>query len=82
MSGRRSLWREPLAWNVMAFMASSRWSSTAACLGWIPAIYLERGHSEAYGGSLLMVLNLTGFVRNVIAPTVRYRCTTSRRARL
>jgi CP family cyanate transporter-like MFS transporter len=80
MSGRRSLWREPLAWNVMAFMGLVT-LVFYGCLSWIRAIYLERALSEAYGGFLLMVLNLTGFVRNVIAPTVGYRCTTSRRAR-
>jgi CP family cyanate transporter-like MFS transporter len=66
---RRSLWRDGLAWNVMAFMGLVT-LIYYGCLSWIPAIYLERGLSEAYGGFLLMVMNITGFIGNVIAPTV------------
>jgi CP family cyanate transporter-like MFS transporter len=65
----RSLWRDPLAWNVMAFMGLVT-LLYYGCLSWLPAFYAERGLGEAEGGFLLMAMNITGFVGNLVAPTV------------
>jgi CP family cyanate transporter-like MFS transporter len=68
----RSLWRDRLAWNVMAFMGLVT-LIYYACLSWLPAIYTERGVDEAEAGFLLMVMNLTGLVGNLVAPTMAER---------
>jgi CP family cyanate transporter-like MFS transporter len=66
---QRSLWTDPLAWNVMAYMGLVT-LIYYACLSWLPQFYLDRGVSAAYAGFLLMVMNITGFVGNLVAPTV------------
>jgi CP family cyanate transporter-like MFS transporter len=67
-----SLWRDRLAWNVMAFMGLVT-LIYFACLSWLPAIYTGRGVDEAQAGLLLMVMNLTGLIGNLVAPTVAER---------
>ncbi|MCW2611465.1 MAG: major facilitator superfamily 1 [Cryptosporangiaceae bacterium] len=68
----RSLWRDALAWNVMAFMGLVT-LIYYACLSWLPAFYTDRGVDEAQAGFLLMVMNLTGLLGNLVAPTVAER---------
>jgi CP family cyanate transporter-like MFS transporter len=68
-AGGRSLWRDPLAWNVMAFMGLVT-LIYYGCLSWLPAVYAERGIGAAEAGFLLMVMNLTGLLGNLVAPTV------------
>jgi CP family cyanate transporter-like MFS transporter len=65
----RSLWSDPLAWNVMAFMGLVT-LIYYGCLSWLPAFYTDRGLSAAQAGFLLMVMNITGFVGNLVGPTV------------
>ena len=68
----RSLWRDALAWNVMAFMGLVT-LIYFACLSWLPAIYVDRGVDESEAGFLLMVMNLTGLVGNLVAPMMAER---------
>jgi CP family cyanate transporter-like MFS transporter len=44
-----------------------------ACLSWLPAIYVDRGVDESEAGFLLMVMNLTGLVGNLVAPMMAER---------
>jgi CP family cyanate transporter-like MFS transporter len=75
----RSLWRDRLAWNVMAFMGLVT-LIYYACLSWLPAIYTDRGVDEAEAGFLLMVMNLTGLIGNLAAPTMAERMRDQRTA--
>jgi CP family cyanate transporter-like MFS transporter len=68
----RSLWRDALAWNVMAFMGLVT-LIYFACLSWLPALYVDRGVDESEAGFLLMVMNLTGLVGNLVAPMMAER---------
>jgi CP family cyanate transporter-like MFS transporter len=75
----RSLWRDWLAWNVMAFMGLVTLIYFAV-LSWLPGIYIDRGVTEAHAGVLLMVMNVTGLIGNFVAPIVAERMRDQRAA--
>jgi CP family cyanate transporter-like MFS transporter len=75
----RSLWRDWLAWNVMAFMGLITLIYFAV-LSWLPGIYIDRGVTEARAGFLLMVMNVTGLIGNFVAPIVAERMRDQRAA--
>ena len=74
-----SLWRDWLAWNVMAFMGLVTLIYFAV-LSWLPGIYIDRGVTEANAGILLMVMNVTGLIGNFVAPIVAERMRDQRAA--
>jgi CP family cyanate transporter-like MFS transporter len=78
-SDARSLWRDWLAWNVMAFMGLVTLIYFAV-LSWLPGIYIDRGLTEGRAGFLLMVMNVTGLVGNFVAPIVAERMRDQRAA--
>ncbi|MGG8980341.1 MFS transporter, partial [Escherichia coli] len=47
----RGIWRSPLAWQVTLFLGTNS-LVYYAIIGWLPAILISRGHSEAQVGSL------------------------------
>ncbi|WMJ69256.1 MFS transporter [Stenotrophomonas sp. 24(2023)] len=65
------LWRSPLAWQVTLFLGLNSLLSYIA-IGWLPAMLVEAGHSQAQTGSLHGVLQLAIAVPGlVIGPLVR-----------
>jgi CP family cyanate transporter-like MFS transporter len=72
-----SLWRVPLAWQVMATMGLGSLVFYGE-LSWLPAIYRDRGLSDSAAGVLLSVLSLFGIVGNISAPLLAARCRNQR----
>ncbi|HLZ70780.1 MAG TPA: MFS transporter [Dehalococcoidia bacterium] len=72
------LWRVPLAWQLTFTMGLGSLVFYGE-LSWLPAIYRDRGLSDAQAGLLLSVLSLVGIVGNVAAPLLAVRLATQRR---
>jgi CP family cyanate transporter-like MFS transporter len=60
-------WRSGLAWGLVVVfgLQSMLYYGT---ISWLPAVYVERGWSEAAAGSLLALVNLVGLVVGVAVP--------------
>jgi MFS transporter, CP family, cyanate transporter len=67
-----SIWKKPLAWQVMLFMGFQSVSFYGP-LSWIPAIYHEHGVGAATAGYLLLVMSIVSMITNVVAPAVAAR---------
>ncbi len=71
------VWRIPLAWQLMLTMGLGSLIFYGE-LSWLPAIYRDRGLSDARAGLLLSVLSIVGIVGNVTAPLLAARRPTQR----
>jgi CP family cyanate transporter-like MFS transporter len=67
-----SIWKKPLAWQVMLFMGLQSVSFFGP-LSWIPAIYHDHGVGAAAAGYLLLVMSIVSMVSNVVAPAIAAR---------
>lgn len=68
----RSLYRDPLAWQVTLFMGLQSlifYSSVA----WLPTVYIDRGFSEGDAGLLFGIMNLVGLPASLVAPLLAGR---------
>lgn len=68
----RSLYHDPLAWQVTLFMGLQSlifYSSVA----WLPTLYIDRGFSEADAGLLFGIMNLVGLPASLVAPLLAGR---------
>jgi len=65
----RAPWREPLAWEVSAFMALSA-CGFYTMLAWFPSIVVSTGASEEYAGWMLFVYQIVGVVMSGVVPLV------------
>ncbi len=63
----KSMWRRPLAWQVMAYMGIGSLVFYGP-LSWLPEIYQSRGVSATTAGYLLLVMNFVGMVGALTAP--------------
>jgi MFS transporter, CP family, cyanate transporter len=63
----RAPWREPLAWEVSAFMALSA-CGFYTMLAWFPSIVVSTGASEEYAGWMLFVYQIVGVVMSGVIP--------------
>lgn len=72
-----SLWRNPIAWAVTAFMASQSfifYTFTA----WLPEVLVDRGMSANSAGAVLALGQVAGLVMSLLAPIVAGRFTDQR----
>ena len=68
----RGLWRDPLAWQVTAYMGLQ--SSLAYCVfGWFPSILQERGMSALDAGFMLSITVVFQLVTALTAPALATR---------
>jgi CP family cyanate transporter-like MFS transporter len=68
----RGLWRDPLAWQVTAYMGLQ--SSLAYCVfGWFPSILQERGMSALDAGFMLSITVVFQLVTALAAPALATR---------
>ncbi|MGH2947313.1 MAG: MFS transporter [Solirubrobacteraceae bacterium] len=70
--GGRSVWRQPLAWQVTLFMGLQSVLYYGP-LSWLPSIYRDHGVDAAAAGLLLMVMQLLSIVGSTIAPLLATR---------
>ncbi|HEY5357017.1 MAG TPA: MFS transporter [Streptosporangiaceae bacterium] len=70
--GPSSLWRQPLTWQVTAFMGLQSLSYYAA-LSWFPTLFRDRGASAVHAGTLLAIMNLGNAVTALLVPVLAHR---------
>ena len=63
----RGLWRDPLAWQVTAFMAQVS-TSFYSVLAWFPLIMRDRGETPASAGLLMAVMMMMQLVFSLACP--------------
>lgn len=66
------LWRDPLAWQVAAFMGLQSLGFYAVS-AWMPAVFVARGFDPVTAGWLLAVLSLFGLGGAMVAPVLAAR---------
>jgi CP family cyanate transporter-like MFS transporter len=78
---RSALWRNPLAWQVTAFMGlqSLTYYST---LSWFPTLFRDRGLSAVQAGTLLALMNLGNGATALLVPVLAHRFADQRRIAL
>nr|WP_308192929.1 MFS transporter [Mycobacterium sp. PSTR-4-N] len=72
-----SLWRNPIAWAVTAFMAAQSlifYTFTA----WLPEFLVDRGMTASSAGAVLALGQVAGLVMSLLAPIVAGRFTDQR----
>jgi MFS transporter, CP family, cyanate transporter len=67
-----ALWRQPLTWQVTAFMGLQSLSYYAA-LSWFPTLFRDRGASAVHAGTLLAIMNLGNAVTALLVPVLAHR---------
>jgi CP family cyanate transporter-like MFS transporter len=67
-----ALWRQPLTWQVTAFMGLQSLSYYAA-LSWFPTLFRDRGTSAVHAGTLLAIMNLGNAVTALLVPVLAHR---------
>lgn len=73
VSGRASLLRTPLAWQVTAYMGLQSGVFYAA-LAWLPSIYRSSGVGANDAGLLLAVVTVSGIPMALVVPAWAARC--------
>lgn len=68
----RGIWRSPLAWQVTLFLGINS-LIYYVIIGWLPAILISHGYSEAQAGSLHGLLQLATASPGLLIPLVLYR---------
>lgn len=68
----RGLWRDPLAWQVTAFMGSQS-SLAYIVFGWLPSILISRGLSPLQAGWILSASVMTQVVTALLGPYLATR---------
>ncbi|EFI3271194.1 2-nitroimidazole transporter, partial [Escherichia coli] len=63
----RGIWRSPLAWQVTLFLGINS-LVYYVIIGWLPAILISRGYSEAQAGSLHGLLQLATAAPGLLIP--------------
>lgn len=66
------LWREPLAWQVTAFMGLQSFGFFAVT-AWLPALFVDRGSDPVTAGWLLSLASLVGIAGSMAAPVLATR---------
>lgn len=61
------IWRSPLAWQVTLFLGINS-LVYYVIIGWLPAILISRGYSEAQAGSLHGLLQLATAAPGLLIP--------------
>lgn len=68
----RAIWRSSLAWQVTLFLGINS-LIYYVIIGWLPAIMISHGYSEAQAGSLHGLLQLATAAPGLLIPLVMYR---------
>lgn len=68
----RGIWRSPLAWQVTLFLGTNS-LIYYVIIGWLPAILISHGYSEAQAGSLHGLLQLATAAPGLLIPLVLHR---------
>lgn len=68
----RGIWRSPLAWQVTLFLGINS-LIYYVIIGWLPAILISHGYSEAQAGSLHGLLQLATASPGLLIPLVLHR---------
>ena len=68
----RGIWRSPLAWQVTLFLGINS-LIYYVIIGWLPAILISHGYSEAQAGSLHGLLQLATAAPGLLIPLVLHR---------
>ncbi|WP_298955397.1 MFS transporter [uncultured Methylobacterium sp.] len=69
---RMSLWRDPLAWQVTAFMGAQS-SLAYVVFGWLPAALIDRGFAPVTAGALASVSAMSQVALALVVPTLAGR---------
>jgi CP family cyanate transporter-like MFS transporter len=72
LTGRVSVSRHALAWQVTAFMGLQSLTYYAA-LSWLPTLLRDRGSSAAHAGDLLALMNLGNAITCLLVPVLAHR---------
>ncbi|WP_312946758.1 CynX/NimT family MFS transporter [Superficieibacter sp.] len=72
MQHNRGIWRSPLAWQVTLFLGINS-LIYYVIIGWLPAILIGQGYSEAQAGSLHGLLQLATAVPGLAIPLILYK---------
>jgi CP family cyanate transporter-like MFS transporter len=75
---RISLWRDPVAWAVTAFLGFGSIQFYAS-FAWFPTILVDEGLSEQAAGWLLALMGVAGAVSSMIVPVLATRSRGQRR---
>lgn len=68
----RAIWRSRLAWQVTLFLGINSLIYYVV-IGWLPAILISHGYSEAQAGSLHGLLQLATAAPGILIPLILYR---------
>lgn len=68
-----SLWRDPLAWQVTAFMGLQS-SLAYIVIGWLAPILRERGLESDLAGYVVAISTLAQLVTSLLVPSIAARC--------
>lgn len=68
----RAIWRSALAWQVTLFLGINS-LIYYIIIGWLPAILLSHGYSEAQAGSMHGLLQLTTAIPGLAVPLILHR---------
>ncbi|EMH4161370.1 CynX/NimT family MFS transporter [Pluralibacter gergoviae] len=68
----RALWRSPLAWQVTLFLGINSLVYYVV-VGWLPAILISHGYSEAQAGSLHGLLQLATAAPGLLIPLILHK---------
>ena len=68
-----SLWRDPLAWQVTAFMGLQS-SLAYIVIGWLAPILRERGLDSVMAGYVAAISTLAQLVCSLVVPSIAARC--------
>jgi MFS transporter, CP family, cyanate transporter len=71
------LWRDPIAWQVTAFMGLQSLGFFAVN-AWLPAVLVARGYDAAAAGWLLSTASIVGAIGSLTAPMLATRLPTQR----
>ena len=68
----RGIWRSALAWQVTLFLGLNS-LVYYVIIGWLPAILISQGYSEAHAGSLHGLLQLATAAPGFVVPLILHR---------
>jgi MFS transporter, CP family, cyanate transporter len=67
-----AVWRSPVTWGLTVLFGMTS-LNTYALLTWIPQIITSAGGSEAFGGAMVAVFSISGFVAALFTPALVVR---------
>ncbi|ASG55011.1 MAG TPA: cyanate MFS transporter [Salmonella bongori] len=74
----RGIWRSPLAWQVTLFLGINS-LIYYVIIGWLPAMLISHGYSEAQAGTLHGLLQLATAAPGLVIPLILHRFNDQRR---